>query len=102
VSAIGGSDVVLSCCDLHGNGDGDWVGPIADQYGINGNISMDPWFCYDEHAEEPYTLHSNSCCIPYSPPNQECGLIGAWPAACGPTPIEDVSWGSIKAMYRGD
>ena len=51
----------LSCCDLFGNSGGDWVGCVAEQYGINGNFSADPvvhrW-AYDysvEDAQADYT-----------------------------------------------
>ncbi|MBN2171331.1 MAG: right-handed parallel beta-helix repeat-containing protein, partial [Candidatus Krumholzibacteriota bacterium] len=39
------ADPVLVCCDLYGNAGGDWVGCIAGQAGLNGNLSMDPLFC---------------------------------------------------------
>jgi len=32
----------LVCCDLFGNAGGDWVGDIAGQLGVNGNISANP------------------------------------------------------------
>lgn len=97
ISAYDGG-VTLTCCDLYDNAGGDWVGTIADQYGIDGNISEDPLFCGDEHPEEPYTLEWYSPCSPEV--NPECGFIGAWDLACGFVPIEETSWGSIKALYR--
>ena len=87
----------LMCSDLYGNGGGDWVG-IADQYGINGNMSEDPLFCGGHDPEERYALHSNSPCAPENSP--ECGLIGAWGVGCPSTAVEEVSWGAIKAMFR--
>ncbi len=92
------SDPILMCCDVYGNAGGDWVGCIADQYGINGNISEDPLFCGDLNPDEPYTLHADSPCAPEN--NPECGLIGAWGAGCGLTPVQAASWGSIKALYK--
>ncbi len=88
----------LSCCDIYGNAGGDWVGCIADQYGVNGNFSADPLFCGDLNADEPYALHVDSPCAPDN--NPECGLIGAWGVACGLTAVEPMSWGAIKAMFR--
>ena len=68
----------LTCCDIYGNAGGDWVGDIADQYGVNGNICEDPLFCDPENGD--FTITSDSPCAPdYNP---ECGLIGAWPAEC--------------------
>jgi hypothetical protein len=78
-----GGQPVLECCDIFGNEGGDWDGCIADQYGINGNISKDPLFC--DPANGDLTLNVNSPCAPFSPPNEGCDLIGAWPVACGTT-----------------
>jgi len=92
------SEATLYCCDIYGNAGGDWTGCLAGQYGINGNICEDPLFCLDEHPDAPYTLHENSPCAPAH--NPACGLIGAWNVGCGVTPIEELSWGSVKAMFR--
>ena len=92
------SSPALTCCDVYGNAGGDWVGCIADQYGVSGNFSEDPLFCGDLNPDEPYTLHVGSPCAPEN--SQECGLIGAWGVGCGFSAVEPVSWGSIKAMYR--
>jgi hypothetical protein len=92
------TDINLSCCDLYGNAGGDWVGCIEDQLGVDGNISLNALFCGE--WSEDMTLHENSPCAPFSPPNEECDLIGAWTVGCGPSPVEPVSWTSIKAKYR--
>lgn len=88
----------LTCCDLYGNAGGDWVGFIAAQYGANGNISADPLFC--DATLEDYRLAANSPCAPFSPPNPECDLIGAWPVGCGSTPVEAITWGTLKQLFR--
>ena len=90
--------VEASCCNIYGNAGGDWVDCIADQYGINGNISADPLFCDPENGD--FTLHEDSPCAPFTPPNEECDLIGAWPVGCEVTAIHSTSWGGIKAMFR--
>ncbi len=92
-----GAVPVLACCDLYGNEGGDWVGPIAGQYGISGNISEDPLFC-DPQASD-FTLHADSPCAPFTPPNPECDLIGAWPVGCGSTPTVATTWGQIKTLF---
>jgi len=103
--AISGN-AALSCCDIFGNPGGDWVGDIADQYGVNGNISGDPLFCDPEQSD--FTLDADSPCAPFSPPNPECDLIGSESVACGgPTACEDehgreTTWGGMKALFRGD
>jgi hypothetical protein len=97
-AAGGEHPITLSCCDLYGNAGGDWVGNIADQYGIRGNISEDPLFCDAENGD--FTLQCTSPCAPFSPPNEECDLIGAWPVGCGGTPVSESTWGVIKALFR--
>lgn len=72
--------IELTCCDIYGNEGGDWVGYIADQYGIKGNISLPPLFCGEANPTKPYTLHTDSPCAPAF--NPDCGLIGAWPVGC--------------------
>jgi len=75
----------LSCCDLYGNADGDWVGCIEDQGGLRRNLSEDPRFCDLEN--EDFTIYQSSPC------NQvTCGLIGAWPVGCSdPQGWEDLA-----------
>jgi hypothetical protein len=38
----GNGSKILSHCDLFGNAGGDWVGDLASQLGVNGNICADP------------------------------------------------------------
>jgi hypothetical protein len=93
-----GASATLSCCDLYNNAGDDWVGCIADQYGINGNIAEDPMFC--DHAGGDYRLWCDSPCAPFTPPNEECDLIGALPVGCGGTPTLEVTWGEIRLRSR--
>ncbi len=91
-----GASATLTCCDVFGNSGGDWVGCLDGQLGIGGNICEDPLFCGP--GSEDFTLHADSpCALEHNP---ECGLIGAWPVGCEETPIEETTWGAIKAMYR--
>ncbi|MCK4305349.1 MAG: right-handed parallel beta-helix repeat-containing protein [Candidatus Eisenbacteria sp.] len=78
VEAGGGAH--FECCDLYGNVGGDWVGAIAGQYGVEGNIAEDPGYC--GAAGGDFTLEDTSPCAPYSPPNPACDQIGAWPVGC--------------------
>ncbi|MFC1572441.1 right-handed parallel beta-helix repeat-containing protein [Candidatus Eisenbacteria bacterium] len=73
-SAVGGT-ITLSCCDIFGNAGGDWTGEIADQLGIDGNFSLDPYFCEPDSAD--YHLWNFSPCLQW-----DCGQIGAWPQGC--------------------
>ncbi len=87
---------ILSCSDIYGNSGGDWVGDIADQYGVNGNISADPLFCAGESGD--FRLEQGSPCAPeYNP---DCGLIGALPVGCGGSPAQETTWGALKALFR--
>jgi hypothetical protein len=87
----------LACCDIFGNAGGDWVGTIADQYGVNGNICRDPLFCDPENGD--FELDAESPCAPFSSPNPECDLVGAWPVGCVATTVTPTTWGLIKALY---
>jgi hypothetical protein len=71
----GSGGPTLTCCDVYGNTGGDWVGCIAGQYGVNGNISADPRFCSAEYGD--FQLSSASACL-----YQTCGLIGALGRGC--------------------
>jgi hypothetical protein len=91
-------DPVLTCCDIYGNAGGDWVGCIQSQFGINGNIALDPLFC--GRFTEDFTLCANSPCAPnYNP---DCGLIGAWDVGCGPTAATPTTWGRVKSSLWRD
>ncbi|MBD3334948.1 MAG: hypothetical protein GF355_05480 [Candidatus Eisenbacteria bacterium] len=89
----------LYCCDVYGNEGGDWEDCISGQEGISGNISLDPLFCGADNGD--LTIDAASPCAPFSPPNPNCDLIGAWPIGCSsPTAIEEITWGALKAMSR--
>jgi hypothetical protein len=91
-----GSWATLTCCDLYGNADGDWVDDdIVEQYGNNGNIALDPMFCDD--------CPDLQSCSPCWQPDG-CGQIGARGVGCvcggGPSMVERESWSSVKGRYR--
>jgi predicted outer membrane repeat protein len=112
------SDAVIQCCDIYGNEGGDWVGPLEDDYGINGNFAANPLFCDPDdvgiptlHSQaSPYSLHTDSPCLPGNHPDgYDCGLIGAHGPACGPSSsqtgdkgaaVEVTTWGRVKSGYR--
>lgn len=89
------STATVSCTNIFGNAGGDWVGSIADQAGVNGNISADPLFCDIERGI--WGLAQNSPCAPGA---SACGLIGALGVACTTSDITELSWGKLKALYR--
>ncbi len=68
----------LNCCDVYGNAGGDWVGYIADQRGINGNIWGHPGFC--DTLNGNFSIQATSPCMPDT--LLGCGLIGAHGVGC--------------------
>jgi hypothetical protein len=83
-SAVDGS-LNLIACDLYGNADGDWIGDIADQLGVNCNICTYPLFCDPNNRN--FTLAVDSPCMPQ---NNECGvLMGAFGEGCGPVAVAE-------------
>ena len=74
----GNGSASLTCCDVFGNAAGDWVGCIASQSGVDGNIWLDPYFC--DWAQWDFTIAEDSPCAAEN--NPECGLIGARDVGC--------------------
>ena len=82
VGCAGGASVTVECCDVFGNAGGDYVGCIAGQMGINGNIWGDPIFCGVElEPDDPYSISVNSPCADAN--NGSCNNIGARLVKCG-------------------
>jgi hypothetical protein len=95
VFCLAGGNPILTCCDVFGNVGGDWVSCIADQFGQNGNIAEDPLFCDPE--SDDFRLSEDSPCAPFTPPNQECDLVGAWPVGCAPMAVPAAGVGGVSA-----
>jgi hypothetical protein len=81
INVSGLAVVELNCCDVYGNAGEDWVGSIADQRGINGNIWGDPGFCDTLNGD--FAIQATSPCMPDE--FLGCGLIGARDDACSGT-----------------
>jgi hypothetical protein len=77
-------------CDIYGNAGGDALCGIDG----GGNISADPFFCDRNNGN--FYLNCTSPCRN----NPGYGQIGAFGVACGPTAVENTTWGRIKAMFR--
>jgi len=86
-----GWPTITHCC-VFGNAGGDVMcGNYFD------NLFEDPRFCDLPNGD--LTIHEESPCMPGNNPWGE--LVGAHEMGCeGTVPVEDVSWGAIKAMYR--
>jgi len=93
-----GGTAALLCCDVFGNTGGDWVGCLAGQPGVDGNIGADPLFC--DLPTGDYTIRDNSPCVAFSPPNPACDLIGALDVGCTGSAVERKSWSAVKTEYR--
>lgn len=86
------------CCDFWGNE----FGPAAGWFEIQenlGNISADPMFC--DPSVGDVGLPDGSPCLPGNHGGYDCGLIGAKGLGCGEVPVKTMTWGEIKAVYRG-
>ena len=87
---------MLECCDVFGNVGGDWVGCVADQAGLTGNLCEDPLFCGADEGD--FSIDAASPCAPANSPG--CGLIGALGVGCETTLVTPASWTGIKARFR--
>ncbi len=100
VYCMGTYSVGVNCCDIYGNAGGDWVGCLSGLAGSNGNFETDPQFCGVAGSGNFY-LQADSPCAPGNHPDgYGCGLIGAYAVNCGSVPVEQKSWGQIKALYH--
>lgn len=68
--------------------------------GFNGNISADPVFCSGSTGD--FTLSEDSPCAGAGEGDTDIGAMGV---ACGPqagvaTPERDVTWSTLKSIYR--
>ena len=95
VSCDGVSAATLTCCDVFGNGGGDWVGCLDGQYGVNGNFAADPIFC--GAAMNDFTLHAASPCAPGNSPGG-CSLVGALPVGCGVEGVGEGGWVAASGL----
>ncbi len=75
--------LTLTCNDAFGNTAPNYAG-VPDPTGSDGNISADPLFCNRPEGDYGIALTS-----PAAPPQSICGLMGAFTAGCGGTPVED-------------
>ena len=79
-SPVSSTQITISCTDIFGHAEGDWIGSIADQANINGNICLNPRFC--NRSNDDYHIDGDSPC---AADNNDCAiLIGALAVACAP------------------
>ena len=86
-----------------GTGPQNYSGTLDDLTGIDGNISVEAYYC-DFVGTAGYDYHV--CASDPVSPHHEAGeggvTIGALDAVCTgcQSPVESASWGAIKALYR--
>ena len=77
IDCAGGS-ITINCSDIYGNTGGNWTDCVNDFGTINGNFSLDPYFC--DVSINNYHIETSSLC---APDNNSCGeLIGAMGVGC--------------------
>lgn len=98
----------IHCSDLTANAGGDWIGALAGQAEISGNISLEPMFCGTQREDGYYTIDESSPCTAEANPG--CGLMGAFDIGCngstgidGPqiTPVEEDALPAVTRL-RGN
>jgi hypothetical protein len=77
IACSGSPAPTLLCCDIFGNSGGDWQGPIASQYGCDGNCCTAPRFCDPDVGDFGLLAFSPLVAMP------GCGRIGALGVGCG-------------------
>ncbi len=89
--------VAMTCNDVWSNNGGNYLGALADQTGLNGNISEDPLFCDAPGGD--FTIMSSSPCLPE---NNDCVLrMGAYGEGCQDgTAAEDIPLPSEFALLQ--
>jgi FlgD Ig-like domain len=75
VCCTNGATVSATCTDIYGPPEFSWVGCLAGQLGLNGNISSNPVFC--DAANGDFRLSSISPCL-----DTPCGTMGAFGLGC--------------------
>ena len=96
INCTGSATVVMTCSNVFGNTDGDYVGCLDGLLGTDNNISLDPQFCSEAPDDDEYWwIQSDSPCAAAN--QATCGGIGAWAVLCELTPVQSTTWGAIKA-----
>ncbi|MCB1182890.1 right-handed parallel beta-helix repeat-containing protein [bacterium] len=90
ISAEGAGQPQITCSNIYGNSQGDWVGAIATQLATADNITADPLFCGSGDGAAAFTLATSSPSSGDGP----CGTMGAWPVGCSLSAISVTAFGA--------
>jgi hypothetical protein len=92
------SHIVFECNDVWGNFPQNYFGTLADQTGINGNISQDPLFCGISGSGNYYLQESSPCAESHVPAHCVGFRMGYHPVKCT-VGVKQGTWGKIKSLY---
>lgn len=85
VLSVNNSTLNVTCCDVFGNSNGDWIGSLALFKNVQNNFSLDPMYCQEDVSL--LNLTTGSPCAPAFSP---CGLlVGARDVDCQVTAVSD-------------
>lgn len=80
VAASASASATATCSVVWGNVGGDWIGPLAGQNGLDGNLHADPLLCDPGGGDDSITTPGSPCL----PANNACGVaIGTGGIGCG-------------------
>ena len=91
--------ITLSCNDVWDNQPSNYDQPLADQTGLNGNISEDPLFC-GAAGSRNYQLQATSPCATANVPASCAGVgMGCYSVKCT-VGVRRSTWGSVKSLFK--
>lgn len=99
VLSLGTENARITCTDIFGNSAGDWIGNIASQANVDGNLSVDPLFCPDDLTTgHSFNLQDESPC---AEENGACTDLGAWPVGCENSISTILPLGDFQILWDG-
>lgn len=93
------NQIVFECNDVWGNYPQNYGGTLADQTGINGNISEDPLFCGVMGSGNYYLQQASPCAESHVPAHCVGFRMGYYPVKCT-VAIEHESWGEDQDLVQ--
>ena len=98
----------IEYCNLYANDEvapddepQNYGGTLDDLTGIDGNISAEPFYCdFSGSAGYDYTVCFDSENLGAGVGGSDIGARGGGCNDCVESPVENVSWGAIKSLYR--
>lgn len=88
----------VGCCDVFGNAGTDSLPELAVDLGDI--LYLDPKFCGIPGSGNYFLRNDSPCLQENQGDDMFCGVIGAFPCACGAVSTQDATWGGIKGRFR--